>query len=127
MKVIFLLSIDKVVRVGKLFSFYSSLLTERQQEFVRLYYHHDLSLGEIAEQQGISRQAVYDNLKRSEEALEEYESKLNLVKYYDNMKDELDRLKDLLDNIEAELKDKESKELRDILSRLQAYQEGELM
>ncbi|WP_208324381.1 YlxM family DNA-binding protein [Orenia marismortui] len=122
-----MLSIDKVVRVGKLFSFYSSLLTERQQEFVRLYYHHDLSLGEIAEQQGISRQAVYDNLKRSEEALEEYESKLNLVKYYDNMKDELDRLKDLLDNIEAELKDKESKELRDILSRLQAYQEGELM
>ncbi len=127
MKVIFLLSIDKVVRVGKLFSFYSSLLTERQQEFVRLYYHHDLSLGEIAEQQGISRQAVYDNLKRSEEALEEYESKLNLVKYYDNMKDELDRLKDLLDNIEAELKDKESKELKGILSRLQAYQEGELM
>ncbi|WP_407667771.1 YlxM family DNA-binding protein [Orenia marismortui] len=124
---IFLLSIDKVVRVGKLFSFYSSLLTERQQEFVRLYYHHDLSLGEIAEQQGISRQAVYDNLKRSEEALEEYESKLNLVKYYDNMKDELDRLKDLLDNIEAELKDKESKELKGILSRLQAYQEGELM
>nr|WP_018250072.1 YlxM family DNA-binding protein [Orenia marismortui] len=122
-----MLSIDKVVRVGKLFSFYSSLLTERQQEFVRLYYHHDLSLGEIAEQQGISRQAVYDNLKRSEEALEEYESKLNLVKYYDNMKDELDRLKDLLDNIEAELKDKESKELKGILSRLQAYQEGELM
>ncbi|OCL27049.1 RNA polymerase subunit sigma-70 [Orenia metallireducens] len=127
MKVILLLNIDKVVRVARLFSFYAPLLTERQQEFIRLYYHHDLSLGEIAEQQGISRQAVYDNLKRSEESLEDYEGKLQLLKYYDSIRDELDKLNNIVDNIEPRLEEDDVRELKDVLARLQAYQEGELM
>ncbi|WP_245684752.1 YlxM family DNA-binding protein [Orenia metallireducens] len=124
---ILLLNIDKVVRVARLFSFYAPLLTERQQEFIRLYYHHDLSLGEIAEQQGISRQAVYDNLKRSEESLEDYEGKLQLLKYYDSIRDELDKLNNIVDNIEPRLEEDDVRELKDVLARLQAYQEGELM
>ena len=122
----FLLSIEKVVKIGKLFSFYGSLLTDRQQEFMQLYYYHDLSLGEIAEQQDISRQAVYDNLKRSEKALEEYEANLQLVKYYDNIEDQIDKLGNVVDNISDKLDQEELNDLQQIVERLKAYQKGEL-
>ena len=55
------------------------LLTEKQREMVSLYYEEDYSLGEISENLGVSRQGVYDTLKRSEKILREYESKLHLV------------------------------------------------
>lgn len=71
--------IEKKVRLGNLFAFYGQLLTEKQQEILRLYYIHDLSLGEISENLGISRQAVYDTLKRTQKLLEEYEKKLGLL------------------------------------------------
>lgn len=69
----------KKVRINLLYDFYGQLLTEKQQELIGLYYQADLSLGEIAEQQKVSRQAVYDILKRSERTLEDFESKLHLV------------------------------------------------
>ena len=122
----FLLSIEEVVKIGKLFSFYGSLLTERQQEFMQLYYYHDLSLGEIAEQQDISRQAVYDNLKRSEKALKEYEKNLELVKYYDNIEIQIDRLGNVVDQISDKLNQEEVNDLQGIIERLKAYQKGEL-
>ena len=65
--------------MGELFDFYGQLLTERQQEMMTFYYHQDLSLGEIAERIGISRQAIYDNLRRSEKLLEDYDQKLQLL------------------------------------------------
>src|SRR5690606_23014901 len=74
--------IEKTVRMSLLFDFYGQLLTPRQQEFFALYYDDDLSLGEIASQYGVSRQAVYDILKRSSQALEELESKLRLVERF---------------------------------------------
>jgi len=74
--------IEKTVRMSLLFDFYGQLLTPRQQEFFSLYYDDDLSLGEIASQYGVSRQAVYDILKRSSQALEEFESKLQLVERF---------------------------------------------
>jgi Uncharacterized protein conserved in bacteria len=74
--------IEKTVRMSLLFDFYGQLLTQRQQEFFKLYYDDDLSLGEIASQYGVSRQAVYDILKRSSQALEEFESKLQLVERF---------------------------------------------
>ncbi|WIF96196.1 sigma factor-like helix-turn-helix DNA-binding protein [Caminicella sporogenes] len=71
--------IEKKIRLGNLFIFYGQLLTRKQQEILKLYYIHDLSLGEISENLGISRQAVYDTLKRTEKLLEEYEEKLGLL------------------------------------------------
>ncbi|MBO8141891.1 MAG: YlxM family DNA-binding protein [Firmicutes bacterium] len=65
-----------------LFDFYGQLLTEKQRAFFELYHHDDLSLGEIAQEHGVSRQAVYDILKRAERTLEEFESKLALVDRY---------------------------------------------
>lgn len=58
--------------------FYGCLLTEHQCEMIRLYYDCDISLFEIAEQFGVSRQAVRDTIKRAENALVEYEEKLHL-------------------------------------------------
>ena len=71
--------LEKMMHVALLYDFYGQLLTDRQRELVELYYLNDLSLGEIAEDQGISRQAVHDQLRRAGEALEGYEAKLGLV------------------------------------------------
>ncbi|OUN01564.1 MAG: hypothetical protein BAA04_06340 [Firmicutes bacterium ZCTH02-B6] len=70
---------ENQVRLHLLYDFYGQLLTEKQRSFFELYHHDDLSLGEIAEQHGVSRQAVYDILKRAERTLEELEAKLQLV------------------------------------------------
>jgi len=61
-----------------IYDFYGVLLTERQRELFEMYYLNDLSLGEIAEQTGVSRPAVWDLLKRTVKNLCEYEEKLNL-------------------------------------------------
>ena len=87
--------IEKLVHVSLLFDFYGQLLTQRQRELVELYFQNDLSLGELADEFGVSRQAIHDILKRAQEALEEYESKLSLVKRHLKQQDrlrEIDRL-----------------------------------
>ncbi|AGB40597.1 hypothetical protein Halha_0624 [Halobacteroides halobius DSM 5150] len=121
-----MLDLDRVVTVGRLFSLYGPLLTDKQQKLVKLYYYQDLSLGEIAQQQDITRQAVYDNLKRAEEALKKYDKKLQLTTYYDALENETDKLASVIDQIRPKLDAKEIKKLEDILVRLETYQEGEL-
>lgn len=70
--------LEKTTRMNFLFDFYQALLTEKQRSYMELYYLDDHSLGEIAESYEISRQAVYDNIRRTEAMLEEYEEKLQL-------------------------------------------------
>src|SRR5690606_17932986 len=74
--------LEKLVRLALLYDFYGPLLTEKQRQFIELYYQQDWSLGEIAAHFGVSRQAVYDLLRRAEGALEEYEEKLRLVERF---------------------------------------------
>ena len=77
--------VEKIVEVGIMFDFYGKLLTDKQYLAIELYYIHDLSLGEIGEELNISRQGVYDVLKRAEKKLYEYEDVLGLIKkFYDN-------------------------------------------
>ncbi|MDR7483842.1 MAG: methyltransferase [Armatimonadota bacterium] len=66
-------------RANRLFDAYGALLTARQQRMLRQYYQDDLSLGEIAGQMRVSRQAVHDGLRRALAALERYEAALRLV------------------------------------------------
>jgi uncharacterized protein len=73
---------EQMTRAAMLYDFYGQLLTDKQREFWELYYHQDLSLGEIAEEYGVSRQAVFDLLKRTEKILIDYEAKLALVSKY---------------------------------------------
>lgn len=80
------MALVKTTRINFLFDFYQSLLTDKQRLYMNLYYLEDLSLGEIAEEFGVSRQAVYDNVRRTEAMLEDYEAKLNLfTKFQERM------------------------------------------
>jgi predicted DNA-binding protein YlxM (UPF0122 family) len=69
----------EIERISLLFDFYGPLLTDRQQALLQAYYQEDLSLGEIAGADGVSRQSVQNLLKRSVALLEEYEAKLGLL------------------------------------------------
>jgi len=68
--------LEKTLRVNYLYDFYGPLLTERQQDILNMYYVDDLSLSEIAQEIQISRQGVYDLLRRTVRQLEKIESKL---------------------------------------------------
>ncbi len=70
---------DEHYRMNALLDHYAPLLTEKQQDICELYYRNDYSLQEIAEEQGISRAAVHDTLKRCRNELEDYEKKLHLL------------------------------------------------
>lgn len=72
------MEIEKNERINSLFEFYEPLLTAKQKAYIEQYYGDDYSLGEIAENFSVSRQAVYDNIKRTEKILESYEAKLHL-------------------------------------------------
>lgn len=71
---------EKNVKVSMLCQIYGKLLTEKQYNFLEDYYNNDLSLSEIAENNGITRQAVRDNIVKGENKLFEYEEKLGIMK-----------------------------------------------
>ena len=103
----------KPLEMSLLFDFYGETLTEKQRELFDLYYNEDLSLAEIAEHAGITRQGVCDSIKRAEHALREMEDKLGLVARYggtercaEELMQEVERLRalnaDTLHSSEAE-------------------------
>lgn len=69
----------KDLKYGIMLDVYGALLTEKQLDIMQLYYDDDLSLSEIGEQYGISRQGVHDSIKHSEAALDEFEGKLMIL------------------------------------------------
>lgn len=77
-----------------LFDFYQELLTDKQRSYMEYYYLEDYSLGEISDTFDVSRQAVYDNIRRTETMLEEYETKLHLYERFQKRQQLLDQLKD---------------------------------
>lgn len=93
--------VKRLERMAMLFDFYGKLLTDKQQEMLAFYYEQDLSLGEIAEEFQISRQAVHDVIKRSEKILEQYEEKLGLVNKFNIEQEKLNELLQLLENLEV--------------------------
>lgn len=86
------MELEKTNRMNALFEFYATLLTEKQMNYMELYYADDFSLGEIAEEYQVSRQAVYDNIKRTEKILEDYERKLHMFSDYIVREEQLDQL-----------------------------------
>jgi predicted DNA-binding protein YlxM (UPF0122 family) len=88
---------EKKIRVGRLYDFYGGLLTDKQQKIMEQYFYDDLSLGEIAENFQISRQAVYDLLKRAETTLENYEAKLHMLQKSEDLHFQLRSALNLLD------------------------------
>ena len=74
--------LQKNLEISLLFDFYAPLLTEKQRESIEFYYNHDLSLAEIAQHSGITRQGVRDSIKRAEAQLFDYEEKLGLFRRF---------------------------------------------
>ena len=85
---------SQAYRMTMLFDFYGDVLTDRQKEFYDLYYNEDLSLGEIAENYGITRQGVRDVIVRAEAVLTELEDKTGLIKRFHTMHAQLEQLRD---------------------------------
>jgi len=100
---------DKNLQITILMDFYGQLLTEKQTEALDLYYNSDLSLSEIAEMLGISRQGARDFIKRGEKQLQEFENALGLAKKLQIVQDKVIRIKeiahekDITDDIKEEI------------------------
>lgn len=91
---------DKNVRICLLFSFYRNMLTKRQVDCVDLYYNEDLSLAEISELLGITRQGVRDNIKRAEHTMNDTEERLGLVSKFLGISEKLAKIDDIIREIE---------------------------
>ncbi len=89
---------NQAYRMALLYDFYGDMLTDRQKEFYDLYYNEDLSLSEIAENYGISRQGVRDVIVRAEATLTELEDKTGIIRRFHVMQDQL---KGVLDSVDA--------------------------
>ena len=83
---------NSAVMRSMLFDFYGELLTDKQREYFDLRYNEDLSLGEIAEQCGISRQGVWDIIRRAETTMTEIEEKTGLIKRFLERNAQIDEL-----------------------------------
>lgn len=87
--------LDEIVQQSILYDFYGDLLSDHKKQIFEDYVLNDLSLSEIAAEQGISRQGVYDIVKRCTQELKEYEEKLMLVQRFQSMKDKLGEIKEI--------------------------------
>lgn len=85
--------IEKDLRISLLFDFYGEMLTENQKEAIDFYYNQDLSLAEIAQHSGITRQGVRDAIKRAERQLLDCEGKLGLLERFREIQAGLDGIK----------------------------------
>lgn len=83
---------SQAYRMALLYDFYGDVLTERQKEFYDLYYNEDLSLAEIAENNGITRQGVRDVIVRAEGILTDLEDKTGLIKRFHAMRKQLQEI-----------------------------------
>ena len=86
---------EKIVEQALLYDFYGELLTEHQRNIYEGVVFNDMSLSEIAEEQGISRQGVHDLVKRCNKILAGYEEKLKLVQKFNQTKQMLEEIKEL--------------------------------
>ena len=83
---------DEKLRLTYLYDFYGELLNEHQRQIYEDFVFNDLSLGEIAAEEGISRQGVADMIKRCTKKLTDYENKLHLVAKFLSMKNEVEQI-----------------------------------
>ncbi|WP_058307842.1 putative DNA-binding protein [Gracilibacillus massiliensis] len=98
--------LEKTTRINALYDFYHKLLTDKQKNYMEMYYLEDFSLGEISETANVSRQAIYDNIRRTEQMLEEYEEKLGLYQKFLQRQELLLELSDMIEPNDQTLRNK---------------------
>lgn len=96
------MEMDKEIYLCSLFDYYGELLTEKQKNFFEDYYFNNLSLAEIAENNGSSRNAIHKQIKETENKLIAYEDKLKLCQKYEEIKE---IIKDLPDSIKEQIEE----------------------
>ncbi len=112
---------EKIVRQSLLYDFYGELLTEHQKNIYSDFVNNDLSYSEIAKNNNISRQGVFDLIKRCDKILEEYEEKLQLVSKFTNAKKQVLDMQHCI----LELKEiNENKEVDEKISEIEKFSQG---
>ncbi len=108
---------EKDLHMALLYDYYGDLLTEKQKDVIDLYYNEDLSLAEIAEHSGITRQGVHDSIRRAEQVMREFEDKLGLVRKSVRLSKIADELDNMLETgiVSAKKLEEVSAELRGLL------------
>ena len=90
---------EKDYRISYLLDFYGNILTDKQKDAIDLYYNEDLSLAEIAEHVGITRQGVRDAIKRGEETLNDMEDKLGFAEKFGEYRKAFDKINECAENM----------------------------
>lgn len=92
---------DKLLEIGILYEFYGALLNKKQATVIECFYLEDYSLNEIADNIGVSKQAVFETLQRSEKKLVEMEKALHLVEKYYSVEKKIKQCIEWIDKIET--------------------------
>lgn len=112
---------SKNLNITLLLDFYGDMLTEKQRTFISYYYNEDLSLSEIAANEGITRQGVRDAIKRAEAQLISMEERLGLVARFENMMSGLDEIIEVSEEIASyNRRNTLSKEINDATAKIRA-------
>ena len=92
---------EKFVMITYLFDFYQELLTNKQRDLLKDYYFENFSLGELSDEHQISRQSIFDTIKKAEQKLLDYEEKLQLFSKYQRQQQSLLKIKDRCQTIQS--------------------------
>ena len=95
--------LDEITTISMLYDFYGNLLPDRQSEFLKLYREDNFSLSEIAKEFGLTRQGVYDGVKKAELALYAYEDKLKLLERFQKTEHALKKIDQAIDALIEEI------------------------
>lgn len=107
---------EKIVQQGILYDFYGELLTDHQKQVYEAVVYENMSLGEIADEQGVSRQAIHDLVKRTDKILLDYEKKLGLINKFEEVKVKIAQLDNKLSELKSDTHEVE--EIRELCNQI---------
>ena len=112
--------VNEILEQSLLYDFYGELLNDHQKEVYEQFVLDDLSLSEIAQEKGISRQGVHDLVKRCQKTLEGYEANLHLVEKFLSIKEKVGQIDEMLDTYEETGRDTKEmiSQIRQISNRI---------
>jgi predicted DNA-binding protein YlxM (UPF0122 family) len=96
----------QIVEQGLLYDFYGELLTEHQKKIYEAAVYEDMSLTEIADENGISKQGVHDLIKRCTNTLQDYEDKLHMIARFNSIRADAQKMKNIIDNAAEDFPDR---------------------
>lgn len=107
---------EKFVVITYLFDFYQDLLTDKQKDLLKDYYLEDFSLGELSQQHQISRQSIFDTIKKAEQKLLDYEKKLKLFSKHQEEQQTLLKIKGLCNHIKDNLHEEKPETIEQVIT-----------